>query len=105
MFYGWNTVLDIESGLAVTRRTVGGVPVGPPKVQTLDAFIHEAIAPKLAENLNEQRQRELGQLEDAEGNPILEMEYEIPNLPPLAKTIIGEGPKHTAHLGLRQRSP
>jgi hypothetical protein len=89
--YDSQAELDLDNGVVRTRRTIGGRPVGIPNMQTLDAFMNEYIASKLDERFEKKRTEMLAEGRDDEGMR-LELLYEIPNLPPMAKSIIGEGP-------------
>ncbi len=83
--------LDLNTGVVTTRRSVGGVPVGEPKVQTLDAFMDEYIALQLDDALQKKKREAFTPSGEDEGMR-LELAYDIPNLPPMAKSIIGDGP-------------
>ena|GEM_PF-1436317 len=95
-FYTKESVIDFDRGIVTTVTTVGGVPVRPPEVRPLDKFIYESIAERLRENLTETRRR-LMMPEREGGGPVIQMQFAIPNLPPMAKSIIGEGPS-TLHI-------
>jgi cell surface protein SprA len=96
-FYTTKSVVDLRRGIVTTTTTVGGVQVRPPEVRPLDKAVAEGIAAQLASNLTKTR-RELGRpLTGGDTGPRLEMRFDIPNLPPVAKGIIGEGPS-TLHI-------
>ena len=94
--YAMRSVLDFERGIVVTTRSVGRVPVGAPTVQPLQDYVDRSIAEKLAANLTLARRRSLNP-EPTENDPTLQMQFQVPNLPPMAKSIIGEGPS-TLHV-------
>jgi len=91
------SVIDVDRGIVRTVRLVGGVPIGPPEVRTIEEFIRASIADRLQANLRDTRRRILSPPEAAKERPVLLMQFDIPSLPPLAKTIIGEGPS-TLHI-------
>lgn len=95
--YDTKSVIDVERGIVRTVTRVGTVQVGPTEVQTLQEFVRASIVDQLDANLRQTRRRILAPPEGAEGGPILRMEFDIPSLPPLAKSIIGEGPS-TLHI-------
>ena len=92
MFYGTKSEMDLERGVVVTRETIGGIPSGPGIVQSVDDYVQAAAQAQVTTNLRQAQKQLLAPTRTDETNPILEMQYDIPNLPPMARSIIGEGP-------------
>ncbi len=96
-FYTRKSQIDFSRGTVTTITSVGGVEIGERIVRPLDKAIAEDIAPRLAASLSQTRRQQGRPTTGGDTGPRIEMQYEIPNLPPVAKTIIGEGPS-TLHI-------
>ena len=92
LFYRSETEFDWERGIAITREMIGGVPSGAALIQPIDSFIRSAAEDQVTTNLRQAQKQILSPTQVTDSNPILEMQYEMPNLPPMARSIIGEGP-------------
>jgi hypothetical protein len=93
MFVGEVTEIDLKRGIAITRKTIAGTPVGMAEVDSIPRYIRRSIEDDLHASLLQTRQKSIAdQAKTREDAPTLEMQYDIPYLPPLAKSIIGEGP-------------